>query len=144
MESLATEKKTLNIKVVRDAFNNFLQGNINAIINSCSDNVVWTTYENPDIPYARTYKGKKGVENFFSDLSSSIDYSIFEPKEYFGDGEKVFVKGFHKAKVRSTGKEFAHDFLMEFEIRDGKISYFFPFTDTRDTRQMLLNLNNPS
>lgn len=132
METIATIKKEQNISIVQNAFANFLQGNIPGILNACTENVDWATHENVGVPYAQTYQGKKGVAEFFTSLSESIDYTEFQPKKFYADADKVFVKGYHKAKVKSTAKTFAHEFLMEFTLSDGNISSFFAWVDTRD------------
>jgi len=135
METLATVKKDQHISVVQTAFKDFLNGNIPGIIEACTDDIVWASYANPGIPFGTSFRGKKGVEEFFNTLAGSVDYKEFQPKEYFADKDHVFVKGYHEATVRSTGKTFGHDFLMEFSLQDGKIASFFAFVDTRDQAQ---------
>jgi ketosteroid isomerase-like protein len=105
------------------------------VANACTDDVVWGSFENSDVPYAGNYHGKKGVINFFTTLGSNIDYLGFEPRQFFADADRVFVKGYHKGKVKSTGKIFGHDFLMEFQLRNGKVSSFFAWVDSKDQSQ---------
>lgn len=135
METLASVKTDQNVAVVQQAFDNFSKGNIAGILDACNDDVQWGSYDNPDVPYSSTYSGKKGVAEFFTNLSSSVDYENFETKTFYGDKDMVFVVGNHKAIVKSTGKKFGHDFLMQFRLRDGKISNFFAWIDTRDQGQ---------
>ncbi|WP_018616885.1 nuclear transport factor 2 family protein [Segetibacter koreensis] len=130
-----TSKKEHNISIVKRAFENFSKGNIQGILDCCTNDVVWGSHENLRVPYAKTFYGKQGAGEFFSLLSESINYLAFEPKEYYADGDKVFVKGNHKATVKSTGKSFAHDLLMEFTLKDGKICSFFAWVDTHDQAQ---------
>jgi ketosteroid isomerase-like protein len=132
METLATVKTEANIAVVQNAFENFLKGNIPGILDACTDDITWSSYHNSTVPYAQTYHGKQGAGQFFATLASNVDYTSFQPKEFFADKDRVFVNGYHEAKVKSTGKSFGHDFLMEFRLRDGKVSYFFAGVDTRD------------
>ena len=98
-----------------------------------------SSFDNPAIPYATAYQGKEGVAGFFASLAGSIDYADFQTNEFFADSDRVFVKGYHKATVKSTGKAFDHDFLMEFRLRDGKISSFFAYVDTRDQAAAFTN-----
>jgi hypothetical protein len=139
METLATVKKEQNIAIVQNAFADFLKGNISGIMDACTNDISWNSYDNPAIPYATSYHGKEGVGEFFASLSGSIDYTDFQTKEFFADSDRVFVKGYHKATVKSTGKTFGHDFLMEFWLRDGKISSFFAYVDTRDQAAAFTN-----
>ncbi len=128
---LATIKEE-KIAIVKSAFENFLKGNIEPIIDMCAEDVEWGSHETTEVPYTRLYRGKKEVHEFFSTLAAHIDYSEFNPREYYSDGEKVFVKGSHTATVKSTGKTFSHDLLMEFAVRDGKVSSFYAWVDTHD------------
>jgi hypothetical protein len=132
METLATVKTEQNISIIQNSFADFAKGNIPGITDACTDNVEWRSFDNPAIPYATAYQGKKGVAEFFATLAGSIEYQDFQTKEFFAAADKVFVKGYHKAVVKSTGKPFGHDFLMEFQLRNGKISSFFAWVDTRD------------
>jgi uncharacterized protein len=132
METLAPVKTDQNISVIQQAFTDFLNGNIPAIIDVCTDDIVWTTFETPEVPYARTYNGKQGVGLFFSTLAANVDYTQFEPREFYADGDKIFVKGYHAATVKSTGKSYGQEFLMEFNMRDAKVAYFRTWLNIND------------
>jgi len=132
METLATVKTEQNISIIQKAYADFANGNIQAITDVCTDDVTWASYDNPAIPYATSYQGKKGVAEFFGSVAGSIDYKDFQPREFFAKDDRVFVKGYHEATVKSTGKTFGHDFLMEFQLRNGKVNSFFAYVDTRD------------
>ena len=127
------EKQT-NVEIIQQAYADFAAGDIAAITEKCTDDVSWGSYENPDIPYAGMFYGKPGVMEFFSRIANTIDYTDFSPKEYFNDDARdaVFVRGYHAAKVKSTGKTFSHDWLMEFYSREGKMYSFFVFVDSHD------------
>lgn len=125
-------KTDKNVQLVKNAYGEFLNGNIQGVLDLCTDDIDWGAYENSTVPYGQTYYGKPGVGEFFATLGGAIDYTQFEPKEFYPSGDKVFVRGYHQAKVKSTGKTFGHDFLMEFTLRDNKIRSFFAWVDSRD------------
>ena len=133
-KEIVTSKEE-NIRSVKIAYEDFLKGNIQAIIDRCTDDIEWSSHNNPTVPYGKTYYKKAGAAEFFKTLTSNVDYTQFEPKEFYADGDKVFVKGYHKATVKSTGKNFGHEFLMEFTLKDGQIANFFSWIDTRDQSQ---------
>ena len=132
METLATVKKEQNISIVQNAFADFANGNIAGILNACSDDIVWSSYNNPVVPYGQAYYGKKGTAAFFVSLAATVDYTVFDIKELFADGDRVFATGHNTATVKSTGNTYDHDFLMEFRLRDGLVSHFFAYVDSRD------------
>ena len=128
METL-TETRT-NMQVIQDSFAEFLKGNISGIINNCTDDIVWQSYENPIVQPSGTFRGKQGVIRFFSTLDDKIEYSNFEPKEYICQGSNVVVLGHHTGKVKATGKTFDHDWCMVFKLRDKLIYSYVAFVDT--------------
>lgn len=134
METLTDVKKD-NIIIVKNAFADFLKGDIAGVVEACTDDVQWGSYDNPSVPYASSYQGKKGVTEFFSNLGGSVDYDKFDTNEFYSDKDMVFVVGRHEGKVKQTGKRFGHDFLMQFRLRDGKVCNFFAWVDSRDQAQ---------
>lgn len=124
-----------NVQVVQRGFENFMKGNTSAVVDICSDDVTWSSYEIPNVPTAGTFKGKKGVKEFFSKLADSVDYSDFTPREFYAQGDAVIVLGHHAGKVKKTGRTFSHDWAMVFKLQDSKIHSFFNFGDTRDFAQ---------
>jgi uncharacterized protein len=128
METLTKTKN--NVQAVQQAFADFGSGNIQGILNACTDDVVWTGAENPDVPYAGTFNGKDGVMEFFSLLAENVDYSSFEPKEFFSNRDAVVVLGHHTGTVKKTGKTYDHDWCMVFRFRDEKLYHYFSFVDT--------------
>ncbi len=130
METTTATKN--NLQIVQQGFDNFAKGNISAIIDVCTDDVEWGSYNNPDVTPSGTYHGKKGVQDFFSTLAQNINYSSFEPRDFLVQGDNVVVFGHHTGTVKSTGKTFDHDWCMRFKMDDGKIEEYFSFVDTYD------------
>lgn len=129
METLTQTKN--NVQIVQQAYTDFGSGNIEGILNACTDDVVWISQQNPNVPFAGTFNGKEGVGSFFSGVAE-IDYSNFEPKEFLSDKDAVVVLGHHAGKVKKTGKPFDHDWCMVFKLRDGKVYNYNLFLDTRE------------
>jgi ketosteroid isomerase-like protein len=132
METLVSVKKEQNVLTVQQAFIDFLKGNVQGILDVCTEDVTWGSYSDPAVPFSKTYAGKKGVGEFFATLAATSDYKTFATRDFYADGDTVLVKGYQEAVVKGTGKTFAHDFLMQFKLRDGKIFYFFSFIDIND------------
>jgi uncharacterized protein len=120
-----------NVQVVRKGFEDFTKGNTSAVVDVCTDDVSWGSYENPGVPLAGTHNGKEGVTRFFSMLGELIDYTDFTPREFFEQGGAVVVLGHQAGKVKKTGKTFDQDWAMVFRLRGAKIYSTFFFTDTR-------------
>jgi uncharacterized protein len=136
METLTT---TANIETVQHAFANFGQGNVAGILDACTDDITWSSWKNPVVPFAKTYTGKDGAAAFFTDLSNEVTYTVFEPRDFYDCGDRVFVKVYHSAIVKATGKIFAHEALMEFVFRGEKISSFFAYVDSYEETVAFIN-----
>ena len=129
METL-TQTRT-NVETIQQAFADFAAGNIQGILDVCTNDVVWTGAENPTVPMAGTFKGKEGVMDFFSKLAENVEFSSFEPKEFFSDKNAVIVLGTEATKVKKNGKAFQDNWCMIFRMRDGKMYHYEVFGDTR-------------
>jgi ketosteroid isomerase-like protein len=136
METLTT---TVRIETVQHAFADFAQGNIAGILDVCTDDINWSSWSNPVVPFAKSYTGKAGAATFFTDLNNEVTYTVFEPRDFYDCGDRVFVKVYHSAIVKATGKIFAHESLMEFVFRGDKISSFFAYVDSYDEAAAYLN-----
>ena len=129
--STLTQFRT-NVEVIEHAFADFASGNINRILDNCTNDILWILPKNPGVPITGTFEGKEGVLQFFETLSENVDYSKFEAKEFLNDKEVVIALGHQTGKVKKTGKTFDHDMCMVFRLRAGKIYHYFGFVDTRD------------
>jgi ketosteroid isomerase-like protein len=121
-----------NLQIIQQAFDDFSKGNIGAIVNACSDDVVWGSYKIPDVPMSGLFYGKEGVQEFFTELGANVHYSFFAPKEFITQGDRVVVLGHHTGTVTKTGKSFDHDWCFTFKMNNGKVQNYFAYTDSRE------------
>ena len=113
-----------NIAVVKDGFEKFFTGDIPGFLQLLADDIHWD-HRGPEIvPVNRLYEGPEDVGEFFKVLSETQEASIFEPREFFADGDRVVCLGFFRYRVRSTNKEWESDFAMVFTFRNGKIAHW--------------------
>jgi uncharacterized protein len=131
METTTTTTQN-NVQVIQQTFNDFLQGNIAGIIDACTEDVQWGIYKVPNSPFSGVLRGKEGVQEFFSAITQTLNYSSFEPIEFIAQGDNVIVLGHHTATVKNTGKQFDHDFCMHFKLQNSKIVRYFGFVDSYD------------
>lgn len=111
-----------NKKIAQAIYDYFGQGNVPAILDLVTDDVIWTCPGPTEIlPYAQVYNGKKGVEDFFRLIYANKDFPKFEVKELIGEGDKVVALGHWDAKSKKTGTPYSGDWAMAFYFRDGKL-----------------------
>ena len=118
------------IQVVQQCYAEFGKGNPQGLIDMLTDDVVWIDPGYPEIPYAGRRNGKENVMSFFTGLAEAVTLHVFEPREFFSDGNNVFVKGYFEGSGNATGKAFQSDFMMHWEVAGGKIKSYQAYLDT--------------
>jgi len=120
-----------NLQIVKEAYASFKRGDIPAILNMLSDDVVWFLPGQADlVPVAGMRRGREQVGQFFSVLGENQEAEQFEPQEFVAQGEKVVVLGQYRWRIKSTGREYASDWVHVFTLRDGKVAGFKEYFDT--------------
>ncbi len=123
-------EKEKNIQIVQQIYADFGKGNIEGILNSLTDDIIWSDPGYPEVPYAKKRTGKNEVVSFFNELAAAVSYSKFAPEEFYADKDAVIVKGSFAGKANSTGKAFESEWVMIWKLRNGKIYSYLAFVDT--------------
>lgn len=118
-----------NLQIIKDAYAAFRSGDIPALLSSLSDDVTWELPGPAEIPYAGMRHGRDGAAEFFRLLSESDEVQVFEPRRFLADSDVVVVLGRYEARVKSTGKTAATDWVHVFELRDGKVTSWREYYD---------------
>lgn len=119
-----------NIAVVTEAYSNFKTGNITALLDQMTDDVVWQLPEIKNVPLAGKRTGRDGVADFFTTLARDQEVIEFEPRKFVAQHDTVVTLGYYQWHVKGTGRDFASDFVHIFTIRDGKIAGFREHLDS--------------
>lgn len=120
-----------NTKTVQEAYAAFGRGDVQGILDRLTDDVIWMGVYGAaaHVPTSGERRGKAAVATFFKQVSETVNFSRFEPKEFVATGDKVVALGHYTAKT-SIGKTFDSDFAMVFTLRNGKVSHFQEFGDS--------------
>src|SRR2546421_526415 len=118
-----------NTKVVQDAYAAFGRGDVQGILDSLDDRIVWKGVygAGPHVPTAGERRGKAQVAEFFKQVAQNVNFSRFEPREFIASGDKVIALG-HYTATTPVGKGFDSDFAMVFTLHAGKVTEFQEFT----------------
>ena len=119
-----------NTNVVKQAYENFKTGNIEALLGQMSEDVDWRLPDIEGVPFAGARRGTGQVGEFFSTLADAQDVLSFEPREFVAQGGHVVVLGEYKWRVKKNGREYGGDWAHVFTVRDGKIVAFHEYMDT--------------
>lgn len=120
-----------NTQLVQSAYAAFGRGDIPGVIATLAPAVEWQAIvgAGAHVPTTGLRRGIEGVQRFFTDLAGSVEFSQFEPREFFAGGDKVVVLGAYAGKSKMTGRTFASDWVMVFTVRDGKVVQFREYAD---------------
>jgi ketosteroid isomerase-like protein len=121
-----------NVQVVKDAYAAFLRGDIEGVLALVDDNVDWHGVKGTDgaAPHAGARRGRAAVATFFQQVADSTEFTRFEPREFIAQGDQVAVIGDYAARVKGNGRSIACDWVMVFDVRNGRITRFREWTDS--------------
>jgi ketosteroid isomerase-like protein len=119
-----------NLQIVKDVYDAFVRGDIDAVIDAMADDVEWEVPGPAEIPYAGLFRGKSGVADFFRILADSDDVLFFEAEMFFTHDDRVAVFGHYSARVKSTGREGHAEWAHSLVVRNGKVAKFREYYDT--------------
>lgn len=124
-------------EVVENLYNAFVSGDLPTVLNSITDNVVWVFAGNVEaVPFAGTYYGKTGVQQFMYNLFTSIVYTApYSEILYVVDGCRVNVRQVEYAYSISTGRPIniyvLHSIILN---EEGKATSFRSYNNTYMTQ----------
>ena len=119
-----------NVNTVRQVYADFGEGNIAAVLDSLTEDVVWVEPEAGKSPLSGVARGREEVSEFFRVLDEVSQTEAFEPREFVAQGDKVVVLGYYRFRVRETGKRWESEWAMVFTLRDGQVAHFQFYGDT--------------
>lgn len=121
-----------NTQLVRDAYAAFQRGDIHTILDMLDENVEWHGVIGTEgvLPQAGRRRGRAAVAEFFRQVAESTTFEAFEPREFIAQGDQVCVVGYYKGRANTTGETYANDWVMIFQIRNGRVVRFREFTDS--------------
>jgi ketosteroid isomerase-like protein len=70
------------------------------------------------------------VQGFFKTVGDTLEFSEFDPREFYASGDVVIALGHFTAKVKDTGRSASAHWAHVFTIAGGKVVKFREYTDT--------------
>lgn len=119
-----------NRQLVMRGYAMFKNGDIQGILDICSDNIEWTSVESDYVPFAGTFHGKSGLADYFMKLDQAVEFSSFEPQTFVAEGDTVIVCGKLRGKVRASGIAYDDRWVHVFTVENGKLIRMQQYHDT--------------
>lgn len=111
-----------NIRIIKNYFSFFLNGEIEKAFELIDDSAVWTIKGSDNVPTVGIWKGKEQIKMFFERFSQNFNPEEFNILHYFVHEDKVFVVGNFTHLVKPTEKVITSDWLIEFTLFDNHIT----------------------
>jgi ketosteroid isomerase-like protein len=118
-------------EIVGSFFHSLGAGNAPAAMALLADDCRWTYHGPSDlIPWAGSFTGPEGVGAFFAAFGEAAEPIEMTPHSMVEADGTVFVRGIEKSRAKTTGKEYAVQWIHAITVADGKIATFDEYIDS--------------
>jgi uncharacterized protein len=121
-----------NIDTVKAMYEAFGRGDVDAVLERCTDDVDWSTDAAIEVaPWYGPKHGKADVASFFAGIAETGPVTEFEPLSFTSNDEgdvMVFIR--YAFTVTETGNDVAMNIHHFWRFRDGKVAYVRSAEDT--------------
>src|SRR5687767_1848027 len=118
------------VQVVRDVYAAFGRGDLPAVLAACAEDVDWRCHAPSCAPFSGTFPGRAGVQTFFGQLLTSVQFTSFAPRTFLAEGESVVVLGHDTGIAIPTGRPYDVEWVQVITVRGGKIASFAEYLET--------------
>ena len=94
---------TEQLSLVVDIYERFRGGDIDAVVNSVTENVQWKSFAPAPIPWRGLHEGPDGVREFFGIIAEHHEYLAFYPVEFCAIGNEIAVWGHYCIRNHKDG-----------------------------------------
>lgn len=119
-----------NADTLREGYEAFGRGDLDAATESFADDIRWENPEAPQIPNSGVTEGKDAVKQFFAETFDHWESFSITPDEFIESGDTVVVLSHGEVKGKETGKEAKLPWCHVWRFSDGKIREVQALTDT--------------
>jgi ketosteroid isomerase-like protein len=125
-----------NVELAKKLFEAFGRGDIPGAMEFFAEEIDFrspvTRTIHETLTWAHPRHNRQEVMQFFAEMSAEVAPEPFEVLKIIAQGEHIAVEGRNRGTVRSTGKEFIHDWVMILSFRNGKIARCYHYYDSAD------------
>jgi ketosteroid isomerase-like protein len=127
---LNPDKTAANVAIVQNCYALFGAGDVAGLLAQLTDDVHWEPVGDRNLfPLFGAWTGKDGVAAFLTKMAATLQFTAFEPREFYGSGDKVFAMGTYTMHMFGSGQSATANWTMVFALRDGLVADFREYTD---------------
>jgi uncharacterized protein len=124
------EIRMSNTDTLRDGYEAFGRGDLDAATQNFADDIRWENPEAPVIPNNGVTEGKEQVKQLFAELGNYWESFSITPDEFIESGDTVVVLSHSESKGKDTGKEVKLPWVHVWRFANGKVTDVQALTDT--------------
>ena len=122
----------MNADVVRRLYDAFGRGDVATVLGAFDTAIEWREAESFRYADGNPYLGPAAIaEGVFQRLVADVENFTVVPATIIDGGDTVVAEGRYKGRVRATGKPVDAQFAHVWGFRNGKVTRFQQYTDTR-------------
>jgi len=128
-----------NIAIIDGLYKAFAVGDIPTVLGAMEANIVWNEAESNSLADGNPYVGPDAVLNgVFARLGAEHEYFKLEDIKLHGmDNNRVLATLRYNAKVKETGKTYNAQVAHLWTLKEGKVSAFQQFLDTKKVAEAM-------
>jgi ketosteroid isomerase-like protein len=119
-----------NVEQAKRGYAAFQRGDVAGFMERLADDVEWTIPGPASVPVAGTRRGTAAMREWFGLVGQTMEFQVFEPREYVAQGDTVVAVVREESTVKPTGRRLALDVVHLLTFRGGKLARFRAFADT--------------
>jgi ketosteroid isomerase-like protein len=119
-----------NLQTLKGLYDAFAKGDMPTILGAMHEQIEWSEPES--LPYKSQVGPQAVLENIFGRVLQDIGGFTVTPEEFVDGGGDVIVSiGRYRGTGTKTGIALDTPFVHVWRFKDGKLSYFRTYTDTK-------------
>ena len=115
---------------VENFFTSLAANDIQGILDSVNDDVVFEAQGPTSVPIYGKFVGKEGVKRFVSILVDLFENEKFDIYKWSMSDDFIFAHGYMQHRVRSSDRVFKCEWALVCQIKNDRISSYKMFEDT--------------
>jgi uncharacterized protein len=118
-----------NVQTVKDFFAAIGRGDREGLLALAAEDIEWII-PGEDWPLAGRRRGHAGLADLLETASRTVETST-EPREFVAQGDRVFVVGFARGKIKATNKTFEDHWVFDITVHGGRLTRIREYIDTQ-------------
>ena len=119
-----------NVTLIQKLLEAFGRGDVQTILDHCTNDCEFYCPGPAIIPYTGTKKGRAEIQTYFDALIGTQSNANLSIDQFVAQGDAVVAIGRYTAKINSTGKPIDSPVVLTFQVQDGKIKRHMVIGDT--------------